>query len=426
MTASATIYALSSGHPPAALAIVRLSGSEAFATAAALTGGRLPAPRRAALRRFRAADGALLDEGLLLLFPGPDSATGEDVVELHLHGGRAVVAAVLAALAERPGLRAAAPGEFTRRALANGRLDLTEAEGLADLLAADTEAQRRAAQAMAGGMLRRRIGEWADRLNLLSARAEIALDYVEEEDGAAPPDDLGEDAARLVTEMGALLAAPAAEPLRDGIRVAVAGPPNAGKSSLINALAGSERAIVSPVAGTTRDLVETPLALHGIPFVLIDTAGLRDSTDEIERIGIDRARAAIESADLLLWLGEEAERPPHRHGLLVAAKADEAGPVRPGLLVSAMTREGLSALVDALTTAATSWLPGEDGLVLQQRQRHHLQFAADALHAVVGEGDVLLAAEHLRRARSELAQLSGQASTDSMLDALFGRFCVGK
>ena len=296
------------------------SGPKAHDAARLLT--RLPPPRRAALRTLRdPSDGRVIDEALVLRFDAPESATGEDVVEYQCHGGRAVVDALLAALGAIDGLREAEPGEFTRRAFANGRIDLTEAEGLADLLEAETEAQRRAALALASGGLKRQIELWQARLVELSARAEAAIDYVDEDEVAGGDERLWDDARALADELGEWLARPRIEPLRDGVRVVVAGPTNAGKSSLVNAIAESERAIVTEIPGTTRDTIEVPLAIGGVPFVLVDTAGLRDTDDRVERIGIDRAR------------GEYAER---RHSPLAGRTrcGARASPRHPGAFKS--------------------------------------------------------------------------------------------
>lgn len=420
-----TIYALASGRPPAAIAIVRVSGSKAH-EAATIIGGKLPAARKASLRPLvDPSTGSLIDEGLVLRFDSSASATGENVVEFHCHGGRAVVDALLRALAGLEGLRLAQPGEFTRRALANGRIDLTEAEGLADLLSAETELQRRSAMARAGGALKARLDDWRERILTLSARAEVAIDYADEEDGGAP-DDLAPALSQLASEMDQLVAAPRVEPLRDGIRVVVAGPPNAGKSSLINVLAQSERAIVTAIPGTTRDVIEVPLAISGMPFVLVDTAGLRESSDEVESIGIGRAQQEADRADILLWLGGPEELPSHVNALQLAAKADLCDRPDQGLAVSSVTGEGLAALLEQLVERASALLPKGDELALDRRQHDLLEMAANALGRASGLHDPVLIAEELRIARSAIDRISGRAGVEELLDTLFGRFCLGK
>jgi tRNA modification GTPase len=297
MSATPTIFALSSGAPPAGIGVIRVSGPQAGAALAALT-GRVPQPRRASLAKLRDNAGALLDEALVLWFPGPDTATGEDLAELHCHGGRAVIAAVEGALAALPGLRRAEPGEFTRRAFANGRIDLAEAEGLADLLSAETELARAAALTNAGGALSRQVEAWREQVLVLSAEVEGVLDFSDEEDSADLPECFTWNITALADEIATWLARPRSERLGEGFRVVLAGPPNAGKSTLFNALIESEAAITSPIAGTTRDVIERAVAIAGVPFTFVDTAGLREGglVDEIEAIGIDRARGALERA----------------------------------------------------------------------------------------------------------------------------------
>jgi tRNA modification GTPase len=421
-----TIFALSSGRPPAAIAVIRISGPLAHDAGAALCGD-LPAAREAAVRTLRhPASGEELDEALVLRFDGPASATGENVVELHCHGSRAVVDAVLVALASSRGLRSAAPGEFTRRAFENGRIDLTEAEGLADLLEAETEAQRRAALRLAEGGLRRQIEQWCGRILDLSAAAELAIDYVgeDEERGGAP---IAQRAAALADELGEWLAKPRAERLRDGVRAVAAGPPNAGKSSLINAIAGAERIIVSEVAGTTRDVIEVPLAISGRPFLFVDTAGLRASEDAIESIGIGLAEREIEGADIVLWLGDAEDAPDHPRRILVHAKCDLNGDAPDGSVpVSAVTGEGLGDLVARVLALGDELLPAEDAIALNRRQAAGLEDARSSLLAAAGSSDPLIQAESLRLARSAFDRLTGKAGVEDLLDALFSRFCLGK
>jgi tRNA modification GTPase len=373
-----TIFALSSGRPPAAISVIRISGPLAHEVGKQIA-GPLPEPRAAAVRALRdPASGELLDEALVLRFDGPASATGENIVEFQCHGGRAVVDSLLSAIGSLEGTRLAEPGEFTRRAFENGRIDLTEAEGLADLLEAETESQRRAALALAEGGLRQQVDRWQQRLLDLSARAERAIDYADEDetlvDGA-----LVEDCRELAGELREWLARPRVEPLKDGVLVVVAGPPNAGKSSLINAIAGQERAIVTDIPGTTRDHIEVPLALAGIPIVLTDTAGLREAEDPVEAIGIERAHGLVERAYILVCLGRADVMPGHQRGILVHAKADLGGEVADkAMAVSAVTGAGLTNLLERIANLARSLLPAEDAIALNRRQARHLDEAADA------------------------------------------------
>ena len=424
--ATDTIYALSSGRPPAAIAVIRVSGPQALAAARELA-GELPTHRAAALRELcDPANRDRLDEALVLRFDGPASSTGEDVVEFHCHGGRAVVAAVTASLSRVAGLREALPGEFTRRAFDNGRIDLTEAEGLADLIEAETEAQRRAALRLAEGGLKRQIAAWLDRLVALSARAELAIDYAGEEEGGLDP-GIARNSRELADELGQWLDRPRAELLREGVRVVAAGPPNVGKSSLINAIADSDRIIVSAVEGTTRDVIEVPLALLGLPFVFTDTAGLRYTDDQVEAMGVGLAQREVERADVLLWLGDPALAPDHPRRILVHAKADVAGPAPSGSVpVSAITRAGLPELLDAIVGMAGDILPGEDAIALNRRQAAEIAEARSALGDAVASDRPEIQAECLRRARQAFDRLTGRAGIEDVLDALFGRFCLGK
>lgn len=424
-----TIYAPSTGLPPAAIAIVRISGPAALAAAQALA-GELPAPREARVRALRdPANGDHLDRALVLVFPGPTTATGEDLVELHLHGGRAVVAAVEAALGAQPGLRRADPGEFTRRALTNGRIDLAEAEGLGDLLTAETELQRRAALTMADGTVSRRIAAWRTTLTGLAARVEASLDFADEADvPRALLDDIRNEAQIVVRDMQAVIAAPAVDALRDGIRVVLAGPPNSGKSRLLNALSRREAAIVSPIAGTTRDRIEVAVARDGMPFVLTDTAGLRESTDDaIERVGIARADQAIAGADLVLWLGDD---PPRDAGMLwLHARADVPGrqdmPPGPTLAVSADNADSVEAVWRAIVERSMRFVPKPGDLAVNRRQAQLCIEAVGAL-ADIDSDDELIVADALRRANATLARIMGDVGVEAMLDALFGKFCIGK
>jgi len=422
-----TIFALSSGAPPAAIAVVRISGPKAGEALERLC-GKLPRPREAKLASLRSADGSLLDQALVLWFPGPKSETGEDCAELQLHGGRAIVDAVYAELATYPGFRLAEPGEFTRRAFANGQIDLLQVEGLADLVSAESELQRKAALGVAGGRLSRKVEGWRERLLALSAQVEAVLDFDDEGDVAQLDGTFVTGLADLTVELREALAAPNAELLREGYRVALGGPPNVGKSSLFNKLVDSEAAIVTDIAGTTRDVLVRPVALDGVPFTFVDMAGLRDETaDAVEGIGISRARQEMEQADCVLWLGPEGQGPegaweidprcdlPERRAKLSAAHA-----------VSAVTGSGIDELTRALVARARSAMPKPGEVALGRRQRGLIEQAAAELAHAGDRHDPLVLAEHLRRAREAFDRLTGRAATEDMLDALFGRFCIGK
>jgi len=422
-----TIFALSSGRPPAAISIIRISGPSAHA-AGERVAGSLPQARTAAVRELRhPVSGELLDEALVLRFDARASATGEDVVELHCHGGRAVVDAVLAALVAIEGLRQAQPGEFTRRAFDNGRIDLTEAEGLADLIEAETESQRKAALALAEGGLRKQIAAWQEQLLALSAQSERAIDYDEEDEALDAA--LLRDCAALASQLGQWLERPRAEPLKDGVRVVIGGPPNAGKSSIINMIAGEERAIVTDVPGTTRDHIEVPLSLGGVPIRLTDTAGLRDTEDKVEAIGVERAGRLVEAADVLVWLGDPDAAPEHPRLVRVHAKADLAercSAPAGSVSVSSVTGQGIAELLARVEQFARPLLPAEDAIAVNRRQAGHLEEAAAALDRAASARDHVFLAEHLREARGAFDRLTGRAGVEDVLDALFGRFCLGK
>jgi tRNA modification GTPase len=422
-----TIFALSSGPTPAAIAVMRISGPGADAALQALVGG-LPVHRRLSLRDLRHPEGGeLLDRALVVRFPADASVTGEPLVELHLHGGRATVRAVDLTL-QSLGLRAARAGEFTWRAFENGRLDLMQVESLSHLLRSETDVQRRAA--LAGHGLSRQVDGWREQLLLLSALVEASLDQSDEDDVPADCDRPAALAREMEQELSAVLMRPPAERLFDGVRVVLAGPPNAGKSTLMNALAQRPVAITSPIAGTTRDVIEAPVQLGGIAFVLTDTAGLRAaSSDMIEKEGIDRANRQIEAADLVVWL--EDEPPPARIAegklIIIAPRADISGrPVGDRLAVSAVTGQGVAELTAMLVERARMLLPREGEVALNRRQRDHLGRVAKELGQFLEEPDELIRAEHLRRCRVELDALTGRAGTEEMLDALFGTFCIGK
>ncbi len=431
MTADDTIFALSSGQPPAAIAILRISGPGAGNALTGLT-GNLPEPRVGTLSKLTdMVSSEVLDQALCLWFPGPNSATGENLAEIHCHGGRAVIRAIEAALEQMDGLRRAEPGEFTRRAFTHGKIDLAEAEGLSDLLFAETELQRKAAVRSAGGALSCRVDEWQQRILQLSAQVEAELDFSDEDDVAPAQAELVRQAVdALVADMASLLARPRAEKLRDGIRVVLGGPPNSGKSTLLNALVEREAAIVSDIAGTTRDVIEVPIALGGIPFLFIDTAGVRESGAEtIERIGIDRAREQFASADIILWLGEEGQGPRSDHLVEISSRCDHPGHQSKGegsFTLSPVSGQGMDALVDFLIVRAKDILPDADQVSINVRQADHLTIACNSLGAMIDETDYLIVAEHLRMARKALDAITGKASTEHMLDGLFGKFCIGK
>lgn len=423
-----TIFAVSSGRPPAAIAVVRISGPQAFAAAESLA-GRLPAPRHASLRGLRDADGALLDRALVIVFPGPKTATGEDLVEFHCHGGRAVIAAVERALGVLPGLRHAEPGEFTRRALTHGRIDLTEAEGLADLLEAETEGQRVAAMTAAEGRVSQAVRGWMDGVAMLSARIEAMLDFADEDDvasDAAALDAIRIEIAVLADDIESVVAAPPVERLKDGLRVVIGGPPNSGKSTLLNLLGERDAAIVSPISGTTRDRIDVPVMRDGVAYLLTDTAGLIDTHDPIEAIGVARAGDAIAGADIVLWLADTP--PPRDDALWIHSRTDAPGrgglPAGRALAVSQADRGSLDRLWAVLHDRAAALLPRTDGIALKAHQRRQCALAVEALR--YGGSDSLILAENLRQARTILAGVLGLDATGEMLDALFGRFCIGK
>ena len=425
-----TIFAVSSGRPPAAIAVIRISGPTAMAAGEGITGS-LPPPRNAALRRLRDVTGATLDHALVLAFPGERSVTGEDLVELHCHGGRAVIAAVEAALQSMPGLRSAEPGEFTRRGVLNGRLDLTEAEGLADLLEAETETQRRVALMAAEGQVSRAVLGWMTALSDLAARAEASLDFADEDDVTDDPQMLEaivRDARGLGDAIAAVTRAVPVDRYRDGISVVIGGPPNSGKSTLLNLLAERDAAIVSPISGTTRDRIEASVIRQGIAYTLSDTAGLVDGTeDAIEAIGIERARSAIAGADVLLWMADD--RPPREDAIWIHARGDLPGrgmaAIGQSLVVSQDDRGSIAAVWEAIAVCGQALLPSFEVLPLKARQQALCMAAAEELGSIAGR-DGLIVAEHLRRARMPLAALLGIDATEVMLDALFGRFCIGK
>ncbi len=385
----------------------------------------MPQPRMAVVRRLTDGKDQTIDQALVLWFPGPATATGEDIAELHLHGGRAVVAAVLARLAGLPGLRPAAPGEFTRRAFAHGLIDLAQAEALGDLLAAETEAQRRNAVMQFEGGLAHLIGGWVADVVALAATVEAGIDFSDEDDvDSIDLPGVTRAVSVLADAIAENLEAPPAERLRDGLRIVIAGAPNAGKSTLLNALVGREAAIATPIAGTTRDLIEVPVVLQGVALVIVDTAGLRTGpVDIVEAIGINRAQAAIATADLVIALDDDviSSAPTIR----VSTKSD-LGLANNGLAVSGKTGDGLSALRSAIVKQAHELLPRPDRLALNARHRNALSAAVTALRAIADQSDLLIIAEQLRHARAALDRVTGAGDVEAVLDSIFARFCIGK
>jgi tRNA modification GTPase len=440
-----TIFALSSGRPPAAVAVVRISGPRAGVALEALI-GRVPAARRASLARVRdPATGDPIDEGLALWFPGPNSETGEDIVELQVHGGRAVIAALLAALGRFEGLRHAEAGEFTRRAFENGRMDLTAVEGLADLVAAETEAQRRQALLQLKGLLGERAETWRQRLIEALALVEAAIDFSDEDD---VPSDLTGRALELIRPLADEISKAMAgqgERLREGLRVAIAGPPNAGKSTLFNRLVRREAAIVSPFPGTTRDVLEIHLDLGGYPVTVLDTAGIRDTTDPIEREGVRRAGEQAAGADLVLWVIEprsaDVGQASIQTGWLVVNKMDLADPTERRKIesefkksnvvhfISSTTGMGVEQLVTSISVFAARFFTQEAALVTRERQRAHLRETVLALQGTgqaAQEGREEIMAEQLRLASRALGRLLGRVDVEDVLDVIFRDFCIGK
>ncbi len=446
-----TIFALSSGRPPSAISIVRVSGAQAGVALTSLA-GRIPKPRMAMRALLRDANRQPIDDAIVLWFPGPASATGEDVVEFHVHGGRAVLAALFAALSGFADVRPAEPGEFTRRAFENGKLDLTEAEGLDDLIHADTDRQRRQALRQLKGLLGDKARDWRAQIIEAAALIEAGIDFSDE--GDVPAELIAPALAKIKTLLGeiqeVLAAQGRSERLREGLVVAIAGPPNVGKSTLMNQLARREVAIVSPHAGTTRDIIEVQLDLDGYPVTVIDTAGIRETDDPVEQEGVRRARARAAEADLVLWMIDAQHEQGPRKGAapvltvrnkidLDAVGAGSPNPRqaaigqerRPGsdFGISASRGDGIPELISALVGFARDYLgSGEDGLISRARQRKLLQETADSLRGsieVIGNGEEL-AAEELRAAAYSLGRLLGRVDVEDILDVIFRDFCIGK
>ena len=426
-----TVYALATAQGRAGVAVIRISGPQAHQACIQLCGD-LPEPRRAALRVVTDAEGVRLDEALVLVFPQGASFTGEQVVEFHLHGSTAVVTAVLRVLSTIPGLRAAEAGEFTRRALENGRLDLAQVEGLADLIDAETEAQRRQALRVLSGDLGRVAEGWRRDLIRSAALLEATIDFADED----VPIDVTPEVSALLTSVQADLrresaGVSTAERVRSGFEVAIVGAPNVGKSTLLNALAGREAAITSEYAGTTRDVIEVRMDLGGLPVTLLDTAGLRDTTDVVEEIGIKRARERAALADLRVFLVDQGETPdmePEADDIVLRAKADlldeKSG------AVSGICGLGIESLVGEITSRLSGRLAGL-GIATRERHRVAMLRAVSSLddaarHLALGPDTYDLTAEELRQAIRALESLVGRVDVENLLDEIFASFCVGK
>jgi tRNA modification GTPase len=426
-----TIFALSSGQPPAGLAVIRISGPETKRTIDLLTGS-VPEPRRSSLKTIRRRNGEALDEGLVLFFPGPHSFTGEDCAEFQVHGSRAVVNALSEALLEL-GLRQAEAGEFARRAFEHGRLDLVEVEGLSDLVSAETEMQRKLALQTGMGTLSRQYFAWAERLTYARAMIEAELDFADEED--APTSAIAlidRDLEKLLGEMrAATQSARSAEIIRNGYNIAIVGAPNAGKSSLLNALARREVAIVTEVAGTTRDVITVDLDLDGYLVRLFDTAGIREASDIVEREGIRRTRAVAQDADLILYLEEIAAPPLEEESfgtpvLRVGTKLD-LYPQATGydLCISCESGAGLDQLHEMIASHLREiWQVGT--AVGKQRHLEHIRAASNFVENAIQEPRPELMADALRAAGDELGRITGRVDVEDLLDVIFSKFCIGK
>lgn len=431
-----TIFALSSGALPSGVAVIRISGAGGRCALERLCGS-VPVERRAELRRIRGANGEIIDSGLVLFFSGPGSFTGEDVAELHAHGGRAVVSALLRELGAVDGLRQAEAGEFTRRAFLNGKVDLAGAEALADLVASETETQRRFAQANAAGRQGVLYRGWRERILHARAMVEAELDFADEADiGDAPSSPAWPDMRRLMEEIEAHLASyHRAEIIREGFRVVIIGAPNAGKSSLLNALASREVAIVTEEAGTTRDLIEVPLDLGGVKVLVTDTAGLREDAGRVEAVGIERARARAAEADLALLLTDLSDPIVIRYGFgsvpiwKIGTKSDLAcaSPVKGcDHAISVFTGSGLDCLIEALTTMAKE--AASTTGVLPSRLRHVelLRRCRTLLAKALDRRGLELQAEELRQASDALGRIVGSVDVEELLGVIFSNFCIGK
>jgi tRNA modification GTPase len=447
MNTEDTIYALASGRGRAGIAVIRLSGLAAGAVLRNLINEDFPIPRHAKRTSFVNSQGDILDDGLALWFPAPASFTGEDVVELHIHGGTAVINVLLEVLSAMPSLRPAEPGEFSRRAFENGKMDLTAAEGLADLIEAETEAQRKQARRQSRGELGRLYDSWRENLIRAQALSEANIDFSDED----IPDDLTDEVRQIITQMLEEIAnhlddAHRGERLRVGLYLVIVGPPNAGKSCLLNRLAKRDAAIVSDIAGTTRDVIDVHLDLGGYPVIAADTAGLRDAQDSIENEGIRRTRESAENADMKLAVFDSGDIQDasgldpltleliDTNTLVILNKCDEPHNTlpdqvknRPVLTLSAKTGEGFDALLVALQAMASKLLAGDSGPSLtRHRHRDALNDCVSALKRAKVSGEAELIGEDLRLASSSLGRITGRVDVEDLLDVIFSKFCIGK
>lgn len=422
-----TIFALASARGKAGVAVLRISGPLAHQAVLRLC-GNLPRPREAALRRLE-WNGTLLDEALVLIFPEGSSFTGEAVAELHLHGSIAVVQSVLRALGEMDGLRLAEAGEFTRRALENGRLDLTQVEGLADLIDAETEAQRRQALRVMSGVIGRKASTWRTSLVRAAALVEATIDFADEDVPVDVTPEVGALLRGVLAELqGELAGSAAAERIRDGFEVAIIGAPNAGKSTLLNALAGRDAAITSEVAGTTRDVIEVRMEIHGLAVTLLDTAGLREAVDTVEQIGIARAITRAKAADLRVFLLSDQKMidlPHHEGDIILRGKADLGNGD-----VSGLTGKGVPELIDAIGHTLSQRSAGSSALI-RERHRIAISRAIKALESALHElcsvsARIEIVADDIRQAINALEALVGKVDVEAFLDEIFASFCIGK
>lgn len=432
-----TIFAPATASGKAGVAVIRVSGPKALEAVKKMTAIKTPVPRKAMFSEIHTPDGTAVDNGLVLYFPCPNSFTGEDVVEFQTHGGRAIISAVLSGLAQIGGFRPAGRGEFTRRAVENGKMDLTAAEGLADLVDAETEQQRKQALRQMGGALAKIYEDWHDRLLHVLAWMEAYIDFPEEE----IPEDVSADVrgkiAGLMSEIQVHLNdGRRGEKLRDGFQIAIIGAPNAGKSSLMNRLAQRDVAIVSSAAGTTRDIIEVRLDINGYPVIVADTAGLRDTDEEIEAEGVRRAKARAEEADLVLWLSDalkgknntETEKIDSEKIFRIMNKADQTEPQNDGnIWISAKTGQGIDVLLDRIGRFVEEKMAlREEPSLTRLRHRKALEECLQCLNSSLKAPEIELMTEDLRMAMRSLGKITGQVQVEELLDVIFKDFCIGK